>query len=135
MREGRTLGMVLIIIYLVIIGFMRTFFQLLIIDFNLVFFLTLPSLPLIQFALSISYMTIGFISIRSWRTGSIMAIVAITVQVFTEYYMAITFYGLSSLLDISIVYSPDMLILFYLVRSLKERSLTKKLITKKLIYT
>jgi len=116
--KERTLRVILITLYLVSMGSLRTFVQLLIVGFNLNVFLTPPFLPLIPFTLSASYVAVGLLIFKAWRIGSVLSIVAISAQISTEYYMAISTYGFSNLMDLIIAYSLDALILAYLIRTL-----------------
>ena len=118
--KNRTLRVVLITLYMVFMGSLRTFIQLLIVGFNLNAFFTPPFLPLIPFALSASYVAAGLLIFKAWRVGSVLSIVAILAQISAEFYMVISVYGFFTLMDPVVLtpYSLDALILAYLIRTL-----------------
>jgi len=119
--KDRSLSVILVTLFMVVMGFLRTFIQLLIVNFNLKVFLTPPFLLLIPLTLSLSYIVAGILTFISWRLGSTLSIIAIGAQVSTEFYMAISHYGTIVLTDLILIYSLDLLISIYLIRSLVSR--------------
>ncbi|MEM2561120.1 MAG: hypothetical protein QXT06_02145 [Candidatus Bathyarchaeia archaeon] len=129
--KGRTLGEILIIIFLLAMGFMRLLPQLIIIYTAFEHFLSKPFPAAVPLILSILYVFSGTVMIISVRTGVFIAAPAVALQVLADCYVSIVKYGFHIIPLLLLIYSLDILVLVYLLYYVLYREKGKDLTLQK----